>query len=189
MPKARKPAPKRKAKAKGKAGASSAKARGGKAPTAPRGAFFQPADDMLPRIGRPSFKPTETDRRYIRTVAGLGMTHDEMASILRIDRNTLAKHFRTDIDEGRIEAMTQVAGSLFKKATDSKVTGASVRAAEIFLKRDARWLEARRPKDEDDEAGDNEMVIKGGLPEIDLKELPAEGDAPGAPPAPDKPAG
>lgn len=200
MPKARKPAPKRKAKGKGKArgkpatGGAQAKRR---APQHARGGFFAPADEMATRIGRPSYKPTDQDRRYVRTMSGFGLSFEEMAKVMRIDRNTLTKYFREDIDEGRIEAMAQVSGALFKKAIDPKGASASVRAAEIWLKRDARWLEARRPKDEDDEAGDNELVIKGGLPERELKEvMTAEEEAAAAakaadasaPPAPDKPA-
>lgn len=190
MPKARKPAPKR--KAKGKGGTRSKSAAGGaqaksRAPLHARGGFFGPADEMAPRIGRPAYQPTDTDRRYVRTMSGVGLTFEEMARVLRIDRNTLTKYFRDDIDEGRIEAMAQVSGALFKKAIAGDGGSASVRAAEIWLKRDARWLEARRPKDEDDEAADNELVIKGGLPERDLKEIPVAGDPVDAPPAPDKP--
>lgn len=135
--------------------------------------FFADADDMRPRIGRPRFQPTEVDRRFVQRMSRLGLSHSDMATVVGCDRDTLTKYFRPEIEEGRIEGMAAVASSLFQKAVDKKVTGASVRAAEIWLKRDPAWLEAARPKDQDDEAGSHEIVVTGGLPDRELPEAPA----------------
>lgn len=135
--------------------------------------FFADADDMRPRIGRPRFQPTEKDRRFVSRMSRLGLSHSDMAVTLGIDRETLVRYFRQEIDEGRIEGDAAVAASLFQKATAKQVSGASVQAAIYWLRRRAEWLEAQRPRDAADEAGANEIVVTGGLPERDLPEAPA----------------
>jgi DNA-binding XRE family transcriptional regulator len=143
-----------------------------------RSAMFHDADDMAPRIGRPRFAPTEKDRAYVRKMASVGLTHEEIAGTIGVDRTTLVKYFRQDIDDGRIEANALVAASLFRKATDKSVTGASVRAAEIWLRVRASWVDAVHPKERDDETGDNQVVVTGGLPERGAKELPIDDGSP-----------
>lgn len=161
MTKARKPAPKRKRRSKAKPRAA---AKPSKAAKLNRGTgVFLQADDMVPRLGRPRFQPTDKDREWVRTCAGLGMGQERMAAILRIDRDTLVKHFRSDIDEGWAEIMVNVGSALYRKAMDKVVSGASVRAAEIILKRDRGWIEAKHPKEEGDDTSENEIVVKGGL--------------------------
>lgn len=145
-------------------------------PAPRRSGMFADADDMKPRIGRPRFVPTEKDRGYVRKMASVGLTHEEIASTIGVERTTLVKYFRQEIDDGRIEANALVAAALFRKATDRAVTGASVRAAEIWLRVRAGWVDAQHPKDKDDETGDNQLVVTGGLPERGAKELPIEGD-------------
>jgi len=139
-----------------------------------RSGMFTDADDMRPRIGRPRFAPTEKDRAYVRKMASVGLTHEEIAGTIGVERTTLVKYFRQEIDDGRIEANALVAAALFKKATDRAVTGASVRAAEIWLRARAGWVDAVHPKAKDDETGDNEVVVTGGLPERGTKELPID---------------
>jgi hypothetical protein len=132
------------------------------------------ADDIAPRIGRPQFQATEKDRAFVKRMAALGANLDDIASTVGCERHTLVKHFRRDIDDGRIEATQAVAAALFAKATAKVVSGASVRAAEIWLRRHPEWLEAERPRDRDDEAGDREIVVVGGLPEPEAREIPAD---------------
>lgn len=145
----------------------------------PRSGMFAQASDMAPRIGRPRFEPTEKDRAFVRQMSALGVSQDDIALTVRIDRNTLAKHFRAEIDDGRIEANSAVAASLFTKATAKVISGATVRAAEVWLKVRAGWVEAHRPKDLTDETSDKEIVSTGGLPERGMKEIPS--DANGGP--------
>lgn len=146
------------------------------------------ADDIGPRIGRPRFAASEKDRAFVKRMAALGASQDDIARVIGCDRNTLVKHFRQDIEDGRIEATASVAASLFAKATAKVVSGASVRAAEIWLRRFPEWLEAERPRDREDEAGDNEIVVTGGLPERGVKEIPTDAEVAAGAPAPAKPA-
>ncbi len=161
-----------KAKAKPKRAAKA------KAPERPaRTGMFAAADDMAARIGRPSFDATPTDRAFVKRLSALGVSMDEIGSVIGCTRQTLAKHFRQEIDDGRIEATAAVAASLFAIATAKGGGSAAVRAAEIWLRRYPAWLEAQRPKEEGDEAGANEVAITGGLPERGAKELDLEDPA------------
>lgn len=159
-----------------------AKRRAPKAKASPaprRTGLLADADDIKPRIGRPAFKPTEKDRAFVKKMSARGASLEDIAGVIGCERHTLTKHFRQDIDDGRIEATAAVSAALFAKATAKGLNGASVRAAEIWLRRYPEWLEAERPRDRDDEAGDNEIVVTGGLPEPGAKEIPAEGEEEG----------
>lgn len=161
-----------------KSGRKRGRPKKGVAPPRPaRTGLFAAADDLRPRIGRPRFQPTEADRRYVKQMAQLGIPHEDIAATVGISRNTLTLHFREDLDDGRIEAEAAVASSLFAKATAKTLSGASVRAAEIWLKRRAHWLEARQPREEGDKTGENEVVVTGGLPP-----QPRDDDEPGGEP-------
>lgn len=161
-----------------------AKKRAPKAKASPapkRSGMLAAADDIAPRIGRPRFQPTEKDRAFVKRMSALGASQEDIASTIGCDRNTLAKWFRRDIDDGRMEATASVAAALFAKATAKVISGASVRAAEIWLRRFPEWLEAERPRDPHDDAGANEIVVTGGLPEPDAKEIPLDDEkAPGS---------
>ena len=167
MPKARR------AKAKGRP-------RKAAPPSYRREGMLAPADEIKAKIGRPAFKPTDKDRAFVKRMAALGASLDDIASVVGCERHTLTKHFRQDIDDGRIEATAAVSAALFQKATSKVVSGAAVRAAEIWLRRYPEWLEAERPRDPGDEAGENEIVVVGGLPERGAQEIAGEGDDPPA---------
>jgi DNA-binding CsgD family transcriptional regulator len=62
--------------------------------------------------GRPPFKPTKAQRERVKTCKAAGMTNDELALGLGIDRNTLEKHFAYELGQGatnrRQEAMDKL---------------------------------------------------------------------------------
>jgi hypothetical protein len=77
------------------------------------------------------------------TMTGFGIIQDDIARWLDIDKKTLRKHFRREIDTGAIEANTRVAASLYGMATKDK----NVAAAIFWLKSRAGW------KDQDPNLG------------------------------------
>lgn len=88
--------------------------------------------DKKPRSrGRPAFKPTDDHRRTIKAMAGYGILHTEIATVIGIDEKTLRKYFRTELDTGSTVANAKVAESLYKNAIVGNVS------AQIF------WLKAR----------------------------------------------
>jgi hypothetical protein len=57
-----------------------------------------------PGAGKPPFQPTETDRSMVSVMAAVGVTHENIASIISpkgIAVNTLRRHFRHELAVGR----------------------------------------------------------------------------------------
>jgi hypothetical protein len=84
-------------------------------------------------------RPDKKSRDQVRTLAGMGTRHEDIARVMGVSGNTLVKHYRDELDCGGIEANAKVAESLFKKATGSGQ--GSVTAAIFWLKCRARWKE------------------------------------------------
>ena len=81
-------------------------------------------------------KPTEENRKLVRTLSAVGITYEDIASKLNISTETLAKHYRTELDDGRIDANAQIGNSLFQNAKSGNTS------AQIFwLKTRAQWKE------------------------------------------------
>lgn len=118
-------------------------------------------DPLSDRAGRPSFKPTADDRRYVAGMFGVGMSVEQVCKVIGITRPTLHKHFPSEINFGRDLSIAAVKQALYRKATSVKITSASVKAAELFLKmagefkgdggdigkKQAREIEARQTPD------------------------------------------
>ncbi len=66
------------------------------------------------------FEPTEEQRRTVRAMAGFGVPHEGIATLLEIDPKTLRRHFRRELDRGAVEATAKVAQSLFTMATRTR---------------------------------------------------------------------
>jgi hypothetical protein len=71
----------------------------------------------LGRGGRRRYSPTPKERAQVKTMAGLGVTHDGICAVIGITAPTLRKYFRHELDTGQHEANAQVAASLFRQAT------------------------------------------------------------------------
>ena len=66
--------------------------------------------------GHPSHKPAEQTRRTVETMSGLGVPHEDIGLSIGVSDVTLRKHYRAELDTGRIKANSAVAQSLYKKA-------------------------------------------------------------------------
>ena len=84
-----------------------------------------------------AFEPTDEQRRTVRAMAGFGVPHEDIGTLLEIDAKTLRKHFRRELDRGAVEATAKVAQSLFNMATQDK----NVAAAIFWMKARAGWRE------------------------------------------------
>jgi hypothetical protein len=89
-------------------------------------------------------EPTDTTRTVVRALAAFGATREDIAGQLAINIKTLDKHYRRELDLGRIEATARVAERLYKLATQEEITGASVTAMIFWLKCRAGWREVQR---------------------------------------------
>jgi hypothetical protein len=87
-------------------------------------------------MARPSFQPSEEQRRQVKLLVAFGNKQQQIATVLKISDRTLRKHFREELNRGATEANSQIANALFKKAKDGDTT------AQIFwLKCRAGWRE------------------------------------------------
>lgn len=73
----------------------------------------------------------------VKAMAGFGIPHEGIATLLDIDAKTLRRHYRRELDRGSVEATAKVAQSLFHMAT----TGKNVGAAIFWMKARAGWRE------------------------------------------------
>ena len=86
--------------------------------------------------GRPAHEPTTETRAQVDALAGYGIRQDEIAAYLGIDKKTLSKHYREELDAAVVKANSAVARSLHKQATEGNVA-----AAIFWLKARAGWRE------------------------------------------------
>lgn len=78
-----------------------------------------------PHTGR-LFQPTDDQRRAVLTMTGFGLRQDEIATSLEIDKKTLHKHFRRELDTGMIEANVRVAKALYQNAVQHNNVAAQI---------------------------------------------------------------
>jgi hypothetical protein len=83
---------------------------------------------MAEGVGRPAHQPTDQNRLQVKTLAAVGIRHAD----------TLAKYYRQELDDGRVDANAVIAKSLYEQAKNGNTT------AQIFwLKTRAGWKETQ----------------------------------------------
>jgi len=83
-------------------------------------------------------EPTQQDRDTARRLSALGVPHEDIALRLKISSDTLVKYYQEELDEGRIDANSTIAGTLFNQAKKGNTA-----AAIFWLKTRARWKETQ----------------------------------------------
>lgn len=86
--------------------------------------------------GRPAHKPTDEKKSLVRTLAAVGITHEDIARKLDISADTLVKYYFQELTDGRIDANAQVGKGLFEQAKNGNTA-----AAIFWLKTRANWKE------------------------------------------------
>lgn len=81
-------------------------------------------------------KPTEENRTLVKTLSSYGVTYEDIALKLDISSDTLVKHYRRELDLGRIEANANISQKLYQQAANG-----SLQAQIFWLKTRARWKE------------------------------------------------
>ncbi len=96
--------------------------------------------------GRPSYEPTDKDRRVVEMMAGWAIPVDRIAKVLAIDPKTLRKHFATEIDVGHARLEAQLAQNLLRIAQGHDRQ--SLIATIFALKAKFGWVEQQPPREE-----------------------------------------
>lgn len=84
--------------------------------------------------------PTEEIKRQVEQASGLGLPHDQIASLIGISDETLRKYYGLELAVGKAKASAQVAKTLFNKA----VVQGDVTAMIWWTKAQMRWAETQR---------------------------------------------
>lgn len=98
--------------------------------------------------------PTQQDRDSAKRLSALGVTHEDIALRLKISADTLTKYYKEQLDEGRIDANSSIAGTLFQQAKNG-----NTQAAIFWLKTRAQWKETDRTEHVGDGGGPVELRI------------------------------
>ena len=94
-------------------------------------------------MARTAFRPTDEQRQLVKVMSAYGIRQTDIATEVGLrSPKTLRKHFRQDLDRGRIEANFKVAQTLYKMAT----SGRQVFATMHWLDRQAGWRKKSVPE-------------------------------------------
>jgi hypothetical protein len=107
---------------------------------------MQNDDDTAPTTwarGLPPHVPTDETRAQVAALTSFGIQQDQIALYLEIDKKTLAKYYRRELDIGVMHANAKVAARLFETAT-SKGNDFVPASMYFWLKCRAGWREVPR---------------------------------------------
>ena len=116
--------------------------------------------------GRHGFRPTDEQRRMVEAMSAFGVRQEDIAACIGkegINKSTLLKYFRKELDLGGVKAVTQVATGLYGAALKAQRDPRYQTSAIFFLK--ARGGDAwRQPSraltiDKPTETGEIKIVL------------------------------
>ena len=96
------------------------------------------SNDGVKKGGKPPHKVTEENQAIVRRLSALGVTYEDIALKLKISSDTLVKYYKDILQEGRIDANSVIAGTLYNQAKQGNMT-----AAIFWLKTRAGWKETQ----------------------------------------------
>jgi uncharacterized protein YjcR len=81
-------------------------------------------------------KPTDDSKKLVRSLSAVGIKYVDIAQKLDISDDTLVKHYKKELEDGRIDANAAIAQTLFQQAKNGNTS-----AAIFWLKTRAGWKE------------------------------------------------
>lgn len=83
------------------------------------------------------YTPKPEDKKMVEALAAFGIPRDKIASLIGLNKTTLIKYYRDELDIGLDKANAAVAKTLFAMATSGDCPAATF----FWLKTRARWKE------------------------------------------------
>ena len=105
-------------------------------------------------------EPTENSKQLVTEFVRYGIAQEHIARRLDISVDSLAKHYRFELDNGLANSIQEVANALWSKAVNDKDLTAMI----FYLKTRGKW----REKDKEDEKK-SDSVIEFLLSELKAK--------------------
>jgi len=123
-----------------------------------------------PGCGRPAFSPTQEQRKLVEQLSAFGIRVDEMPAFITdraskpIGRKTLTKHFKNEIEAGRLKANVKVANALYRNATEpsNSAPHGNIAAQIFWLKTRCGWSESQ-PAIASVRASGGVLVVPAGM--------------------------
>lgn len=104
------------------------------------------------RMGRPEFRVTPAIRRKVEQCVAAGMSHQKIGLVLGIDRHTVEKHFREELDRGSALIQAEAMGLLLEAARKGNVSAQKklfeVASASAAAQEVKTWMEGDGKKAE-----------------------------------------
>ena len=73
-------------------------------------------------MARPSWEPTEEERRLVEHYVSIGYTQEQIASLMKRSVDSLDRHCRDELDNGALRVNAKIGGKLFQKAMAGDTT-------------------------------------------------------------------
>jgi len=74
--------------------------------------------ENMPQVAH---KPTADQRRMVEAMSAYGIPQDDIALVIQVDRNTLAKYYKQELDQATAKANAKVAERLYDRAINGDV--------------------------------------------------------------------
>ena len=81
-------------------------------------------------------KPTDISKQLVKNLSAVGIRYVDIAQKLDISDDTLIKHYKKELEDGRIDANAAIGQTLFQQAKNGNTS-----AAIFWLKTRANWKE------------------------------------------------
>jgi hypothetical protein len=91
------------------------------------------------RQGRKNHIPTAETAKQVETLAGYGLTVEQIGHVLACSHDTVKRHYADELERGQAVAVAKVAQTAFQMAT----SGAQPAMTMFWLKTRARWKEVQ----------------------------------------------
>ena len=95
--------------------------------------------------GRPSYSPSEKDRRIAEALSGWAIPQERIASVIGVSPKTLRKHFGPELEVGSAKLEAQLAQNLLRIASGQDRQ--ALIATMFALKSRFGWVEAVAPSE------------------------------------------
>lgn len=124
------------------------------------------AGGVAAKPGRPPHVPTAQQREQVKALAGYGLPHNMIATIIGIGERTLEMKYPDELSLGSAMATANIAKTLYQRATSGDL-GAAI----FWLKARAGWREKQVIQHE---GGDKPIEIKSLAAELEARRKKAE---------------
>jgi AcrR family transcriptional regulator len=98
-----------------------------------RSTLYKHYRDLIPAEGpgRPEHAPTDTMRALVKQYRSAGLTHDEIAASINLERSALEKHYPVELLHGKAAIVAAIGNKMVVKALSNGPD--AQRAGEFFL--------------------------------------------------------